>query len=144
MQSNDDSYPHTFNNIHLSALTLYLLKSYTCLLVLKGLCPDCEPRARQSTTELCAPTVSLVPASLSFLWSLVLPLWVLCPLAYYLHSFNLWFIRRSYQWIDALVPKLWFTRWSSQLLDALVCKPQFIRWSPQSLTPWYLNLRSFY
>jgi hypothetical protein len=29
-------------------------------------------------------------------------------------------------------------------LDALVCKPQFIRWSPQSLTPWYLNLQSFY
>jgi hypothetical protein len=75
MQSNDDSYPHTFNNIHLSALTLYLLKSYTCLLVLRTLCPDCEPHARQSTTEPCArqliifmepcaPSVGLVPASL--------------------------------------------------------------------------------
>jgi len=62
----------------------------------------------------------------------------------YYYSFNFWFIRRSYQFIDALVPKLRFTRWSSQLLDALVRKPQFIRWSPQSLTPWYLNLQSFY
>jgi hypothetical protein len=107
-------YSHSFNNIHLSALTLYLLKSYTCSLVLRALCPDCEPRARQFTYgALYPPAYHLYGA--------------LCPPAYYLHSFNLWFIRRSYQWIDALV-----------------CKPQFIRWSPQSLTPWYLNLQSFY
>jgi hypothetical protein len=59
-------YPHTFNHVHLSALTLYLLKSYTFLLVLRALCP----------------TVGLVLVSL--LRSLVLPLWALCPLDYHL------------------------------------------------------------
>jgi len=86
MQSNDESYPYTFNNIHLSALTLYLLESYTCLFVLRALYPDCGPRARQSTTEPCAcqliifmepcaPSVGLVPTSLlsSFLQPLVYP-----------------------------------------------------------------------
>jgi hypothetical protein len=89
-------------------------------------------------------------ASLNLSGGLCSHWWPILPLVAYAHqlcyyySFNLWFIRRSYQCIDALVPKLQFTRWSSQLLDALVRKPQFIRWSPQSLTPWYLNLQSFY
>jgi len=68
--------------------------------------------------------VSLVLVSL--LRGLVLPLWALCPLAYYLYY--------SVSFISILIPwylEFRFTHWSSQFLDALVHKPQFIRWSTQ-------------
>jgi len=89
-------YSHTFNHIHLSTLLFiylshilaFILAKALCLasmslvllklkslLVLRALCPDCEPCARQSATEPCAPTVGLVPANLLllFLQPLVYP-----------------------------------------------------------------------
>jgi len=118
-------YSHKFNHIYLSALTLYLLKSYTCLLVLRALCP----------------TVSLVPASL--LQSLVLPLWALCLPAYHLYGALCSLCGPCARQLIICIPSTFGL--SVGLISELM--PWYLNFGLPAglvncLTPWFVNLSS--
>jgi hypothetical protein len=139
MHPNNDSY------IHIQSCSFFYFNS----LLLKVISLLITLLVPHVTTNYWTISHLLETYLLYRLWALCLPIYygALCshyePCArqlcyYYLltlshyYSFNLWFICRSYQCIDAYrYLNLRFIRWSSQLLDALVLKPQFIRWSPQ-------------